>query len=265
MNSEMIKSVKLYKNLGLAILPLHSIDGDMCTCGKEFCKSPGKHPQTPRGVHDASSNTTDLEAKLGWGKNINIGIATGAKSGVVVLDIDPKNGGDASLHKLIEKFGPLPETLKVTTGGGGRHFYFKCSPEGMKTVHGKQLGAGLDFQANGAYVVAPPSLHASGKRYEWDGAKPGENEIAELPTWLKDLIENPPTETPSSRKKPKSGDGPIPEGQRNDNLTSIGEACAIEGFPILKSKSNSWRSTPSSACLLRRFRGYWDCCFRLQI
>jgi len=94
----------------------------------------------------------------------NIGIATGAPSGLVVLDIDGE-AGLATLKRLVIDHWPLLKTGTVKTSRGW-HLYFnldikdhalKCSS-----------GDGLDVRANGGYVVAPPSVHESGFVYRWE-------------------------------------------------------------------------------------------------
>ena len=159
------------------ILPLHTSSNGQCSCGKASCESPGKHPVTRRGVHDASN---DFEQVTSWWKNdplANIGVKTGAE--MVVLDVDPRNGGHETLATLIAVHGPLPHTIKAKTGGGGEHFWFAV-PDG-KTV--KSPGPGIDIKGRGGYVVAPPSLHPSGARYEWEVA-PWEADPAPIPGWL---------------------------------------------------------------------------------
>ena len=94
-----------------------------------------------------------------------IGIVTGGISGLVVLDVDPRHGGEASLERLEREHGPLPVTLESRTGSGGRHLYF-AHPGGL--VRNKvALATGIDLRGDGGYVVAPPSVHASGRRYAW--------------------------------------------------------------------------------------------------
>ena len=99
------------------VLPLHSIKDGGCTCGNADCHSPGKHPLTKNGVKDATNTPGTILGWRGRWPDSNTGVATGR--GLVVLDIDPRNGGDESLAELIEKYGPLPETVTVSTGGGG--------------------------------------------------------------------------------------------------------------------------------------------------
>ncbi|RMD78796.1 MAG: DNA primase [Gammaproteobacteria bacterium] len=114
----------------------------------------------------------------------NVGIVTGRISGLVVLDVDPAHGGEASLARLEEAHGPLPETVACRTGGGGRHLYF-AHPGGV-VRNRAGLAQGLDLRGDGGYVVAPPSVHLSGARYAWEsGRSPWEQELAPLPEWLR--------------------------------------------------------------------------------
>ena len=113
----------------------------------------------------------------------NIGVVTGAISRLVVLDVDPRHGGDASLRDLQTHFGTLPATVEARTGGGGRHLYF-AHPGGLVRNHAG-LAQGIDLRGDGGYVVAPPSLHPSGLRYAWKaGCAPGDLPVAPLPGWL---------------------------------------------------------------------------------
>ena len=106
-----------------------------------------------------------------------------------MLDIDPRNGGNETLDELIKQHGNLPATLKVNTGGDGEHFYFRHPG---KEIKGRQnaLGTGIDFKADGGYIVAPSSLHASGKSYQWaPEASPDDLELAPMPEWLIKLMD----------------------------------------------------------------------------
>src|SRR5450759_1847023 len=115
-----------YARYGLQVLPLYGIHDGHCACkdGKN-CNRPGKHPRTKNGVHDATTNSSQI--KKWWGKwpNANIGIAAGRVSDIIVIDIDPRHNGTKTLKILEAKFGPLPSTMTSHTGGGGEHRYFK--------------------------------------------------------------------------------------------------------------------------------------------
>jgi hypothetical protein len=113
----------------------------------------------------------------------NVSIVTGALSGLVVVDVDPRHGGRESLKQIEREHGAFPETVESITGGGGRHFYF-AHPGGE--VHNRtNIVPGVDLRGDGGCIVAPPSVHPSGKRYRWKkGHAPGEIGLAPLPDWL---------------------------------------------------------------------------------
>ncbi len=105
-------------------------------------------------------------------------------SGVVVLDVDPRNGGDEALAALETRHGPLPATWRVLTGGGGEHVFFRHPGNPVNNAKGR-LGPGLDLKADGGYVVAPPSEHMSGQRYALSiDHHPDEVPLADAPDWL---------------------------------------------------------------------------------
>src|SRR5690349_1181902 len=103
---EKVKYALFYADLGMAVFPCHSIRQGLCSCGK-VCKKPGKHPRTPNGFKDA---TTDPEVIRQWWEkrpDANIGVRTGRESGIWVLDVDGQEGIEA-LAKLEAEWGPLP-------------------------------------------------------------------------------------------------------------------------------------------------------------
>ena len=134
------KQALRYARRGWRVLPLYTASDGKCSCAAgQSCDHPGKHPRTPNGVKDA---TTDRTIIKGWWKrwpDANIGIATGRRSGILVLDVDGKVG-KANLEKLQAEHGRLPKTVTVRTGKG-RHRYFLCGDVRIRNSVGS-LGEG---------------------------------------------------------------------------------------------------------------------------
>lgn len=145
------------------------------------CRAKGKAPAAKHGVKDATAVPGELVRFWKRDSSANVAIATGAVSGLFVLDVDPRNGGDESLDRLERLHGKLPATVEVETGGGGRHYYFSL-PEGVD-LSCSVLADGLDLKGKGGYVVAPPSVHPSGRGYRWH-VSPDRHELAPVPEWL---------------------------------------------------------------------------------
>jgi hypothetical protein len=132
--------------------------------------------------HEHADAATLARWRRRW-PDLNIGIVTGAVSGLVVLDLDPRHGGVESLAGLERLHGALPETVEAETGGGGRHLYFACPEAAPRNEAG--LAPGLDLRGEGGMVVAPPSIHPSGIPYRWrEGRGPEALAPARLPLWL---------------------------------------------------------------------------------
>lgn len=113
----------------------------------------------------------------------NLSVVTGAISGIVVLDVDPRHGGEESLKRLVLSHAELPETVEAVTGGGGRHIYFKHP--GFEVRNRVGLLPGLDLRGDGGVIIVPPLIHPSGKPYRWrKGRGPDDIAFAPLPDWL---------------------------------------------------------------------------------
>lgn len=129
----------------------------------------------------------------------NIGILTGKPSGVVVVDVDKKNGGLEYWEELVNTYDDLPTTFTVQTGGGGRHYYFDYD-ERTQTLRNSSRSIdkkGIDLKTNGGQVVFPGSIHPeTGEKYTiLDGVtmtEEGEESItiASMPDWLFKLFQD---------------------------------------------------------------------------
>ena len=175
--------------------------------------------KTPRrGSRGYLDGATDPETLEGWweeNEDLNVAIVTGPDSGLVVLDIDLRNGGDASLYDLENQHGQLPETVTAETSGGWHHYF--AHPGGTLPANFGENYPGLDLKANGGYVVAPPSIHPDGSEYRWK-LGPWETELAELPeawvTLLQTSAKLPPTRCLDEPR-------PLKEGMRHTALTRL--------------------------------------------
>jgi len=182
-----------YAARGWHVMPIWwPFSPDKCACplGKA-CTSIAKHPMTPHGLTEA---TTDEAQIRDWWANwpaANVAIRTGAISGVVALDEDPKNGGDETLAEQLKIHGDFPVTVRAITGSGGSHTLFghpgELFPNSVTTP--KSTGwlklQGLDIRGDGGYIVASPSKHKSGNYYAWDdGQSPDDVVLEPVPAWI---------------------------------------------------------------------------------
>lgn len=200
-----------YAKRGWAVLPLRPRD---------------KTPATRHGFKDATIEKAAIVRAWSAKPDANVGIATGVVSRIVVLDVDPRNGGDVSLAELERIHGPLPDTLRVATGGRGIHVYFLADGP----VPSGDLAPGLEVKGDGRYVVAPPSVHPNGPLYRWEN-DPFTTTLVAPPAWL----------TVSKKKRAK----PTPESAATDAAASPVGACsrALECSALERSMAGS---VPSS-------------------
>jgi hypothetical protein len=185
------------------------------------CRPRDKTPLTPHGCLDASSNPEQVRAWWAVHPNANIGLATGKRSGLWVLDIDGEQGG-ASLRALELANGGLPATVEAITGGGGRHLFFRM-PEGIEIkCSAGALGAGLDVRGDGGYVIVPPSIHPCGRPYAWSiDCAPAP---ADAPAWLLDELQRRQSGRQPDSYWTEIVKRGLPEGLRNvTTLSALGK------------------------------------------
>lgn len=196
-----------YVTRGWRVFPVHGLVDGVCSCERQECSSPGKHPLTRHGLYDATTDSGTIERWLQTWPFANIAIATGRDSGLVVVDVDlPK--AKPSLQQLENLQRELPPTLSVRTGGGGLHLYFAHPERNLPNTTGRIPGIdealpGIDVRAHGGYAVAPPSLHISSGRYVW--IEP-DQPLAELPDWFREP-ERAPLSTLAAGPADYDGDG----------------------------------------------------------
>lgn len=203
-----------YAMQGLPVFPVHSVRDGLCTCKNSKCENPGKHPATSNGFKSATTNVQAVGSFWSDHPHANIGIATGQVSGIVVIDIDPRHGGDTSLAELRKQFGNELETLTAETGGGGQHLYFRWP--GERIGNRVAIMPGIDVRGDGGYIISPPSAHQSGNAYRWPTTEGFDRKVLrELNGKLLAFL-----------RSSKSRKARIPQGSRNDSVfrfaTSVG-------------------------------------------
>jgi Bifunctional DNA primase/polymerase, N-terminal len=145
----------------------------------------GKRPLVPwRALQSKAASEQAVKAWFRRWPDANVGIVTGHLSGRVVLDVDARHGGADSHAALEQQHGAVPPTFEAVTGGGGRHLYFRHP--GSPTLNRVGLRPGIDLRGDGGCIVAPPSVHPSGRSYVWLTPPTSTKvHVATLPQWLR--------------------------------------------------------------------------------
>ena len=223
--SELLEAAHAYAERGWPVFP---------------CEPRGKRPLgrlVPNGLKNASVDHELIDRWWRAAPHANVGIATGI--GFDALDVDHPEGW-RSLARLVAEHGALTLGPVAMTGGGGAHDLFLPTGAGNRAG----LAPGLDWRGLGGYIVAPPSIHASGDRYEW-AIEPGEDDfpLVEPPVWLRELVIPPaPPPRPALGAPIRATHGgayaraaledevrrvaTAPVGTRNDSLNRAAFNCA---------------------------------------
>lgn len=176
------------------VIPCHTPIGSGCSCGKSDCKKPGKHPRLSSWQTKATSNIEQVAKWWQQWPSANIGLALGPGSQVFDIEYDDSEG-ESTAEELLSHI----KTPKYRSHRSTHYlFYFGDSLKPAKAVYrwrGLELRFGTD--GKGALSIVPPSLHASGSRYEWllHPAKVG---LAEPPSWLAEAMAEATAKAPES-------------------------------------------------------------------
>jgi hypothetical protein len=248
-------AIRYADEYGWPVFPLHTVREGRCTCGDAKCESQGKHPVAalaPHGFKDATTDAATIQAWWARYPEANIGVPTGATSGIVVLDEDREadKSGAETIESRQRDLGDLPVTVRTCTPSGGHHNIYAHPGENIPNSVEK-LGPALDVRGDGGYIVAPGSEGVGGMYRFAEGRGPDEVGIADLPAAWVDVLKRPPAppkapsrplappaayppRPPSNGLTRRLGDyvaaaQPAPEGQRNQTAFRLaGHLAAID-------------------------------------
>lgn len=224
----LLEAALQYAALGLPVIPCHSPEPTGgCTCKKTRCPSPGKHPRNWKGTTNATTSATMIRKWWERWPDASVAIAT---AGLLVVDTD---GPTAEMTIAGLDLPPSPTAITSK----GKHRYF-TDPAGTATnkkgiaLPGVITPDQVDIRGTGGCVIAPPSLHASGKVYAWaPGLSPADLAAPPAPQWLYEL--RPPRSAPcrvTGGTAAPSAEGELfPEGTRNQSLFDLGRAWLSAG------------------------------------
>ena len=201
-NNEIYLAAREYIKRGFSVIPLKR----------------DKKPSVPwKEFQHRMANEEELREWFSKGDH-NIGIVTGAISGISVIDFDDLKVFGQYLNDKLIPMSPLVIT------GKGVHIYCRYS-DGSRNF-AKRI-PGIDLRSEGGYVVAPPSVHESGKRYDF--FRPLDVPLATLPEWVMCKSEEQPKPFQESSEGLFSLKS---EGQRNDSIAKAAGSLIGKGYPF---------------------------------
>jgi hypothetical protein len=209
-NNNVLDAALRYRMFGYSVIPV----------GRD------KKPLVEWKRYQVERATTE-QIKAWWKQypEANVGIVTGKEFGIVVVDVE--NGG---------RIDDLPPTVKSKTGGGGFHYYYKHPGDIVK--NGVRIGNKddkRDIRGDGGFVVAPPSVHASGDLYEWV-APPDNMPFAEFPARLVQQERVPGVPSKDGEHDWERKMGGVLEGERN------GTAAEVAGKLLVRLPEGEWET-----------------------
>src|SRR5262245_48684951 len=184
------QAAMVYAQAGVPIFPVHGIrlgEGGVlvCSCGEAECQQPGKKPAIKEWPIVATTNL-DIVASW-WRRYPDANIGHPIQRGMLVVDVDdhrnkreddelenpgvkpprrePGHGWESFADVMLLQ-PDIMETISVSTGGGGLHC-FLVDEQGRELKSRNGAWPGIDLRAEGTYVILPPSMHKSGRSYEW--------------------------------------------------------------------------------------------------
>jgi hypothetical protein len=229
-NPDRIHYAIAYARNGFPVFPVNWITpAGSCSCEKHAqCGSPGKHPIAAGWQADATCDEKTIADWWARRPEANIGVITGKRSNLTVLDVDGAEGR-YTLAELEAKHGPLPRTIRVTTGSGGEHIYFRHMPGVGNRV---RFAPGLDTRNDGGFVVGVGSANANGTYQFVDGCSPkeiGHHQTPAAPVWSLGSANGNGNSANGSANRFTVGDK-IPKGKRNHTLYRLVRSLKAKGL-----------------------------------
>jgi uncharacterized protein (DUF927 family) len=221
--SELLEAALAYAALGWSVIPLQPRE-----------KKPAlKWEKYQRERADAE------QIKKWWKRwpDANVGIVTGAVSGVIVLDVDGEEGRSSLKGKY------LPRTCCAKTGGGGEHYLYKHPGVTVANFAGKLPG--LDLRGDGGYIAAPPSVHPSGASYEWS-LPPEAEALHTMPDWLAELIHASAPAEQVEGVDPRTVLAGVEQGRRDSEIFRY--AASLRARGIRKEEAQALVLRAAAAC-----------------
>lgn len=200
--SSLLEAALAYAEAGYAVLPL---------------SAGNKTPITKNGVKDATVDPVQITTWWKTWPEANIGIAVGAVSGIIGIDLDYKDGCDPNFLKRI------PVTVTTCSPAGGHHPYFRYANGEIK--NGLKLETGATIRSDGYYFVVAPSVLSDGTEYKWHGRSLIDGELAEIPEWIEQLAHEKAQEKARFKLKDE-----IPKGEQHTTLFQQGCSLRAQGF-----------------------------------
>ena len=220
--NELKEAALQYANIGLAVFPLIEKD---------------KRPLTANGFKDATTNPAKIEEWWAIHPNANVGIATGQVSGgLVAIDMDVDKEKDKDGYHTFTKwcddnFLILPDSWLSITGRGGYHLFYKSAFPVPSKIGWLE---DVDIRADGGYVVAPPSIHPNGTRYEWEQAPDEYELITSDDTEVEFIFNSVLVDNKASKAEPLKVPEEIPEGHRDEYMFKL--ACKYQAMGMSDSE-----------------------------
>lgn len=210
MAETLAEAAERYASMGWAVFPL---------------RPRGKEPRTKNGVKDACADVEQVRAFWARYPDSNIGIAMGEPSGGIVAidaDVDPEAGKDGvdTISEWERAHGELPETACSLTGRDGYHMLYRM--DGVR--NSVNADAAVDIRSTGGYIVAPPSVHPTGRRYAWE-CDPSEYPVADADDNVRAFVASVQPAHGARSERVSAKDAPK-EGGRNDALYRM--ACSLQ-------------------------------------